>query len=304
MASKNKTGIEKLEEYAYGMKPRRCDDVLELSAQIEREHVAELQTLEKRYKTDLREAREVRDIAIKEASKLRNDINLAKDLVHDLRSNIAIMLGISCDGMADDVQEAIDSELHKRLMPPGMEWPRFDDGERVEFGSAVDGLGGPCEKFIFTRSMGGVCQLQDAGGRMVNVLHGGRVKRQKPEVLGADGLPIKIGDTVYLISGSEPYRVERLPQRKDGMIAVYGLESKREKLYCYYPDNLTHTQPDTQERIDEDAKLDPCEYVRIVVEIITTRLILLAKIMRAWTVTITDLLRRQRELDARTMGGE
>ena len=51
-------------------------------------------------------------------------------------------------------------------------------------------------------------------------------------------------------------------------------------------------------------KLTKCEYVMIVVEIITTRLILLAKIMRAWTVTIADLLRRQRELDKRMMGGE
>lgn len=65
-------------------------------------------------------------------------------------------------------------------------WPRFDDGERVEFGSAVGGLDSPCEKFIFTRSMGGVCQLQDAGGNMVNVLHGERVKRPEPEVLAAD----------------------------------------------------------------------------------------------------------------------
>lgn len=88
------------------------------------------------------------------------------------------------------MSDGIKAEIYRRMMPPGMEWPRFEDGERVEFGSAVDGLDAPCEKFIFTRSMGGVCQLQDAGGNMVNVLNGERVKRPEPEVLGADGLPI------------------------------------------------------------------------------------------------------------------
>ena len=220
------------------------------------------------------------------------DREAAADWVDDFRDEVAGMLGIACNGMVDDVQDAIDSELHKRLMPPGMEWPRFDDGERVEFGSAVDGLGGPCEKFIFTRSMGGVCQLQDAGGRMVNVLHGGRVKRQKPEVLGADGLPIKIGDTVYLESFGSPFTVVGF----DGAY-LNGADGGYLRSAC-----ATHTPPDTQERIDKDAIMDAGKYVAGHPEAAGMREP--PGSLSAKQAMMADLLCRQRELDARTMGGD
>ena len=81
--------------------------------------------------------------------------------------------------------------------------PRFEDGEPVQFGDDTDELDG-VEKFIFLRS-GGWCQMQDADGNICNVLHGKRVKRLAPEVLGADGLPLNEGDTVYG-TGREQHR--------------------------------------------------------------------------------------------------
>lgn len=181
MASNNKTDIEKLEECAYDMDQMQCDDVLVLAAQIEREHASELQALEERYKIYLREAREARDIAIKEASKLRNDVNLAEDLVHNFRRNIAMMLGISCDGMAEDVYDAIKAELDKRLMPPGMEWPRFEDGEKVRFGDRFDHTEGYSnilvDGFEFFDHGGAVYQQN---GICEPYCYGERVKRHTP----------------------------------------------------------------------------------------------------------------------------
>lgn len=78
--------------------------------------------------------------------------------------------------------------------------PRFEDGEPVQFGDSPVGLDG-VEKFIFVRSCGGSCQMQDADGNMLTVFPGDRVKRPAPEVLGADGKPIKVGETVYPIDG-------------------------------------------------------------------------------------------------------
>lgn len=216
-------------------------------------HKAELKTLKKRYKTDLREAREARDIAIKEASKLRNDVNLAKDLVHDFRSDIAIMLGISCDGMADEVQEAIDSELHKRLMPPGMEWPKdrnenpFDPRKLYDSGcGAVDFvrigfLNG--EQWASVESHDGIDLLPEELGDC------------EPEVLGADGVPIKFGETMHSTYDGDWSAVKSVAIDPIGYTV-------------YYDGVAMFTLSDSVETM------------------------------------MRDLMSRQRELDARTMGGD
>lgn len=270
MVSNNMSGIEKLQEYAFGMKPRRCDDILVLAGQIEREHVAELQALEERYKTDLREAR-------------------------DFRRNIAIMLGISCDGIADDVYDAIKAELDKRLMPPGMEWPRFEDGKKITWDDAPEDIAAVC------LALDGSCyslhyDMPDDECMCIYDVRR-RVKRHVTEVLGADGLPINVGETVYSGNGNCYVVVE---VDTDRALVEFDGEPKRGWRASF----ITHTPPDTQESIDEDAKLDPCEYS------CWRKLCAHGEDCHgdyydeAQTAMIDDLLCRQRELDARTMGGD
>lgn len=63
------------------------------------------------------------------------DREAAADWVDDFRDEVAGMLGIACNGMVDDVQDAVMVELEKRLMPPGMEWPPKDsEGEDLSIG--------------------------------------------------------------------------------------------------------------------------------------------------------------------------
>lgn len=78
-----------------------------------------------------------------------------------------------------------------------------------------------------------------------------RVKRPAPEVLGADGKPIKVGETVYPIDGEWL----RIP------LEVSGIESPASvKVYLsagkswttFHADRLTHTPPDTLERLRDD----------------------------------------------------
>lgn len=187
-------------------------------------------------------------------------VEMGKEYNHQLEEIIEYLGACSRKKLvlsSQDRYERIMSELHKRLMPEGMEWPRFEDGERVEFGSAVDGLDGPCEKFIFTRSMGGVCQLQDANGNMVNVIHGERVKRPEPEVLAADGLPIKVGETVYGTGREQDvYKVTSMDKSKaQGRFAVECIGNGGETCMVD-PSQLTHTPPDTQERLDAEIISD------------------------------------------------
>lgn len=196
-------------------------------------------------------------------------------------AKLANDLGVSDDidiGCGDDLRSAISEELDKRLMPPGMTWPRFEDGKRIVFGDKcrlghvhdepvdIDVFG-----FMFVEN--DIHLLDDISEEYQLSLQAAPdsfdtpYERPEPEVLGADGLPIKVGETVYALQGEDPlivsgYDGEFLKIKSGGLLRA---------------DYATHTPPDTQKRIDDDA--NEAEF----------RL---------------DLLRRQRELDARTMGGE
>lgn len=132
--------------------------------------------------------------------------------------------------------------------------PRFEDGEPVQFGDDTDKLDG-VEKFIFLRN-GGCCQMQDADGNICNVFHGKRVKRRAPEVLGADGLPLDEDDTMYGMGREQhrytvqvPYSInEVLGQR----FCVQCYDHDEGNITWCDPSMLTHTPPDTLERLRDD----------------------------------------------------
>lgn len=91
--------------------------------------------------------------------------------------------------------------------------PRYEDGEPVRFGEDTDKLH-EVEKLIFTRS-GECCQMQDARGNMQNTFPGQRVKRPGPEMLGADGKPISVGETVYSKNTGTVYTVLKVKPLAD-----------------------------------------------------------------------------------------
>lgn len=208
-------------------------------------------------------------------------------------------------------------------------FPRFEDGEPVNFCDKTDELHG-VEKFIFTLSRGGSCQMQDADGNMLTVFPGGFVKRPAPEVLGADGKPIKDGETVWLdeahsrCAGSYGFEdgnkyslcgIERQEMLtvEDAHIEVDGREYVRVctcGAWCH-ASWLTHTPPDTQERIDEDKGKKGTEYWRCVgflcgdcpAEIDGKRPSDRYGVLNCSIAQGMDIARRQADLDARK-GGE
>ena len=224
-------GIEKLQKYAFGMSPRRCDDILLLADQIKREHASELQ--------------------------------------------------------------AIEAEMDKRLMPPGMEWPKdrnenpFDPRKLYDSGcGAVD--------FVRIGFVNGE-QWASVVSHDGNDLLPEELGDCEPEVLGADGLPIKVGETVWYVGEQLVRGTVEAVGEGEVMLAGDGV---------YAPLDLTHTQPDTQERIDDDATMYPHEYCKkhgIQAGTPDNATFALSDFVEPMAL---DLLRRQRELDARTMGGE
>ena len=95
--------------------------------------------------------------------------------------------------------ERIMDELSKRLMPEGMEWPRFEDGEPVHVGDEVELHTGCITVEAVEFSRGKVC-IKDAedGDWSTSSYAMHPLKRPAPKVLDADGEPIEKGETLYV----------------------------------------------------------------------------------------------------------
>ena len=212
--------------------------------------------------------------------------------------------------------------MRRRLMPEGMEWPRFEPGEPVHIGDEFMGKDGKTYTVQQVQFIGKCFSLYDFCDRKAqfNAFYGERVKRPAPKVLDADGVEIHVGDTVCGTRDMEPMRVvdtdsrecgfKRIKCEKEGdgfffycadelthklpVLAadgrplregehVYHVETGAElvvkelpkpgeyqavvvfappasHLTSFDPDQLTHEQPDSWERLEEDAGKEACEY--------------------------------------------
>ena len=151
--------------------------------------------------------------------------------------------------------EGIDAE---RALPDGMEWPRFEGGELVKVGDEVEYKGETMRVYLATLDADGWalwCSREGIDGRLSGS-YGERVKRPAPEVLGADGAPIEVGDTVYCDGEDEPLRVSHITDS----IKVTLINSHA-SYFAVNPSRLSHERPDSWERIEEDAKLAPRDYL-------------------------------------------
>lgn len=155
------------------------------------------------------------------------------------------------------IADRIEAE---QALPEGAEWPRFEGGEPVGFGDEVeyeDKVGTvACIRFEilgWSMTLNHNLDLSYLSGS-----YGERVKRPTPKVLGADGVPIEVGDTVWCDDGDEPLRVTLI--HTSGYRSV-SLEGKGGEHYSLDPERLTHKRPDSWERIEEDAKLAPRAYL-------------------------------------------
>lgn len=159
-----------------------------------------------------------------------------------------------CEAMAEraDTGKRVLTERERRILDM---WPRFEDGEPVMIGDEVDGLGGEIIEVYIAEDAAAIWN------NFANHMHlslGERVKRPAPKVLDADGVEIKVGDTVYEPNGQSGIVTAVHPStrcvdlRQDGCDS-YAMDTKR----------LTHTRPDSWERLEEDASdLDdmPCDF--------------------------------------------
>ena len=182
-------------------------------------------------------------------------------------STMAKMFGVVCKEetcrscmvkMMTAIADRIDAE---RALPADVEWPRFEDGEVVKIGDDVEYKGETMRVYLATFDADGWalwCSREGIDGRLSGSF-GERVKRPTPKVLDADGVPIEVGDTVYCDDDPEQLIVESFDD--PGCVYITLAKSSNGIFYTIEPSRLSHERPDSWERIEEDAKLAPRDYL-------------------------------------------
>ena len=157
-------------------------------------------------------------------------------------------------GYIRDAVKGATFEQAKPQLPDGIEWPRFEDGELVKFGDAVD-TDGPTINHVSTITIyeNGRFRMHGTSANSTSdesigewcFRYGEPVKRPEPEVLDADGVPIKVGDIVYG-TGREEHRysvVNPAHPEGEGRFMVK-CEDLNECEFCFCdPSMLTHHAP-------------------------------------------------------------
>ena len=166
-----------------------------------------------------------------------------------------------CTAMAEeaDTGKRRLTERERRILDM---WPRFEDTEEpVMIGDEVDGLGGEIIEVYIAENAAAIWN------NFANHMHlspGERVKRPAPKVLDADGVPIKVDDTVWHEDGSELH-VIGFGDAQDGetmLVVKYAAgPTKWGEVRCL---SVTHTRPDSWEQLEEDAGEDPFRYCKTV----------------------------------------
>lgn len=136
-----------------------------------------------------------------------------------------------------------------RALPDGMEWPRFEDGELVKVGDTV-GNDEPftAREIAFEPDRWLIKASSRSAFGCFRGAFGERVKRPAPEVLDADGVPIKVGDTVWATYDGRKHIV--MAVCSDGslhpeMVTDDGCMVEYEEGLWDFAKKVTHEQPDS-----------------------------------------------------------
>lgn len=180
-------------------------------------------------------------------------------------SAMAKMFGIDCKEetcrdcmikMMTAIADRIDAE---RALPEGVEWPRFEDGEPVKAGDEVE-YG---EETMRVRSVTFVangwslrCERRGVDGVLYGSF-GERVERPAPEVLDADGVPIKVGDVVYFAADKDDgaLTVECIDVSGEKPVVDLVYSDERGTWHLVDPEKLTHERPDSWRLWGEDLDM-------------------------------------------------
>lgn len=195
------------------------------------------------------QAQAVSKALIEDVAKQENmDSGLLYNAAKDLEENAHIIKESVLEDLAHYaglIRKALKGA--KPQLPEGVIWPRFEDSELVKFGDEYVAYTGE------VRTVEGVSFR--SGETFVNGISRDKpMKRPEPEVLDADGVPIKVGDTVYHEDEGECV-VERIYRQNGDTLLDLNICGSILNMANVKPAEVTHRKPDTQEAINQDAAL-------------------------------------------------
>lgn len=204
---------------------------------------------------DANNLRQKLDSAEKKAERRKQHIGYLETALHDKNALLEQRGGTIARLTAEcsELRKQVPTERERHILDI---WPRFEDGElvmpgdKVHYASAYNDETEIEVESITT--MDGCFVLCDDGCRSNQYEQGQRVKRPVQSVLDAGGVEIKVGDTVWHEDGGEQLVEE---------VNRYGVRCfDGDKRRTFNPKYLTHTRPDSWERLEEDASKDTCVY--------------------------------------------
>lgn len=160
-----------------------------------------------------------------------------------LDSRIAEFLGIEEASYAE-----LESKLKKRLLPKGVQWPVFEDGEPVEFGDLAE-AGGSAGPVVLISLYSAEERHNEEPGYSIavagtdGIYHSSiedlcvRIGRPLPKVLDADGVEIHVGDTVFDKFGDK-HEVKGFDKQGNVLLEFHNVKS-----LGWSPLKLTHRAP-------------------------------------------------------------
>ena len=138
--------------------------------------------------------------------------------------------------------------VNERTMPEDMSWPRYESGELVQIGDDVVGTDyGEHIRVDAVKFHANGFVLCDKDGFSKWYESDDRFKRPAPKILDADGVEIRVGDTVYYVDGREQ-RVNTVARLTDNGCVQFGTINEAGyvtycEAACIQPNRLTHRAP-------------------------------------------------------------
>ena len=161
-----------------------------------------------------------------------------------------------CEAMAEAAStgKRVLTERERHILDM---WPRFEDGEPVMVGDRfIDHKANERTVRSVIVNDDGV-ELRTFDGTFDWHETGERVKRHAPKVLDANGVEIKLGDTVWHCIGIYDELVVEEIDDESGWVVT---RSANGGCLSAYNTHLTHIAPDSWEQLEEDAAKSDCDY--------------------------------------------
>lgn len=174
--------------------------------------------------------------------RLRNSVRIEQDYIETDS-------GVTVTALNDNEMLALADEIEKYYIPR----PLFEDGEPCNIGDEVEFSqpAGVKKVLSFIAGEDGITFANVGLSSGPVAIYAGKVKRPKPKVLDADGVEIKVGDTVWSLNDSTKWKVTET-HPTEPRISLRQLDTEKEVVgWWFLSSEYSLREPDSLEKLLE-----------------------------------------------------